>query len=602
TDAAGSLTHRELWRRARALAARLAALGIGPEQRVGIALERSAEMIVALLATLEAGGAYVPLDLSYPHAHLAYVIADSRMPVLVTRRALAGALPPPGARRLYLDDAAVAGGGGPVPAGAGIRRVRQVLPGNLAYVIYTSGSTGRPKGVAIEHRSAGALVAWAALTFGAGELAGVLAATSICFDLSVFEIFVPLAAGGRVILAGNALELPGLPAADQVSLLNTVPSVLAELLAGARLPASVRTVNLAGEALPRALVDRLAGLPGVDRVYNLYGPSEDTTYSTWARVVPQAAGERRNPPIGRPVDGTRAYLLDRRLQPVPAGVPGEIALAGAGLARGYFGKPELTAERFLPDPFADLPGERLYRTGDLARRLPDGELEFLGRIDAQVKVRGFRIELEEVEAVLGSHPGLRAAVVAVRRGRLGPEAPGAAPEAPATGADALLAAYVVPDPAAAPSPGELRRFMAERLPAFMVPGAFVTLTALPLTPSGKVDRRALPEPAAAPADREGLADAYVPAETPVEHQLVAIWREVLGVPRVGIHDNFFELGGHSFHAARVLARVQELFGARVPLRGLLEDPTVAGLTVAIAEEMLRQAEPEAVSEVLEEIE
>jgi acyl-CoA synthetase (AMP-forming)/AMP-acid ligase II len=327
-------------------------------------------------------------------------------------------------------------------------------------------------------------------------------------------------------------------------------------------------------------------------------------------VVPRAAGERGNPPIGRPVDGTRAHLLDRRLQPVPAGVPGEIALAGAGLARGYSGRPELTAERFLPDPFAELPGERLYRTGDLARRLPGGELDFLGRIDMQVKVRGFRIELEEVQAVLASHPGVRAAVVAVRRRTpAAPDAPDApdaeaapaAPDAPEKGAaEALLAAWVVPAAAAAPpSAGELRRFLAERLPAFMVPGTFVTLAALPLTPSGKVDRRALPDPAAAaPAEREDLDAAYVPAETPVEHQLAAIWREVLGVPRVGIYDDFFELGGHSFHAARVLARIQELFGVRVPLRGLLENPTIAGLTVAIAEEMLRQAEPATASRIL----
>ena len=450
----------------------------------------------------------------------------------------------------------------------------RVTPANLAYLIYTSGSTGRPKGVAITHQSAVAFISWAQTVFEPGELAGVLAATSITFDLSVFELFAPLACGGSVVLVDNALALPAAGAAQQVTLVNTVPSAMAELVAEGGLPASLRTVNLAGEPLARGLVEQLAERLPAARILNLYGPSEDTTYSTCAVIaswLPQA------PAIGRPIDGTRAYLLDRHLRPVPVGVPGEIALAGSGLARGYLGRPELTAERFLPDPFAAEPGARLYRTGDLARHLPSGEIRFLGRIDHQVKVRGFRIELGEIEAVLGEHPAVREAVVAV------------------AGEPASLVAWVVASPGHEPAPGELRAFAARKLPASMVPAAIMLLPELPRTANGKVDRRALPQPlptSTAP---------FVPPGTAVEERLAAIWAEVLQVERVGIHDDFFELGGHSLAANQVLSRVCSAFRIKLPLRALLEVPTVAGLEIAIARELLRQAGAETAGQALIEL-
>jgi amino acid adenylation domain-containing protein len=548
------LTYAELNRRANRMAEHLVALGVGPERVAGILTRRSPQMVVAMLAVLKAGGAYLPLDPAYPEARLAFMAADSRMSVVLTDGARAGSMPAAVRQVSMTTPLAGLGRDGAFPSEAG--------PGNLAYVIYTSGSTGRPKGVAIEHRSAVALVDWARRVFPAADLEGVLASTSICFDLSVFELFVPLACGGSVILADNALALPEGVTRRRVTLINTVPSAMAELVQGDGLPSSLRTVNLAGEPLPRALVEQIAERLPAARIFNLYGPSEDTTYSTWAVV---ASGLPQPPGIGRPVDGTRAYLLDRHLRPVPAGVPGEITLAGSGLARGYLGRPELTAERFLPDPFVAEPGARLYRTGDLARHLPSGEIRFLGRIDHQVKVRGFRIELGEVEAALREHPAVREVVVAVATGT------------------ASLVAWVAAAPGREPTPGELRAALARKLPAAMVPSAFVLLPALPRTANGKVDRRALPDPMAAPTA------PYVAPGTAVEERLAAIWAEVLQVERVGIHDDFFELGGHSLAANRVLSRVCSAFQIKLALRDLLETPTVAGLELTIAREMLRQA-------------
>jgi amino acid adenylation domain-containing protein len=437
-------------------------------------------------------------------------------------------------------------------------------PSNLAYLIYTSGSTGRPKGVAIEHRSATAFVHWAREWFSDEELAGVFASTSINFDLSIFELFVPLAFGGRVILGENALALAGSPAAAEVTLVNTVPSAIAELLRLGAVPPSVRTVNLAGEPLRGTLVERLYALGTVERVLNLYGPSEDTTYSTFTLVPRGAAGE---PTIGRAVAGSRAYVLDRALEPCPPGVPGELYLGGAGLARGYLHRPELTAERFVPDPFAAAPGERLYRTGDLARWLPGGELEFLGRIDHQVKVRGFRIELGEIEAALLAHPAVREAVV-VARGESD---------------DVQLVAYLVG------RNGELevaalRGWLAGRLPGYMVPAAWSVLAALPLTPNGKVDRKALPEPV-----RVETAAGYVAPQGPVEELVAEIWSELLRVERVGSHDSFFALGGHSLLATRVLWRLRDRLGLELPMTTLFDAPTVAGFALAVEESLLADA-------------
>ncbi len=501
----GRWTYRELDERSSRLARRLRSLGVGPEVRVGICLERSPDLVAALLAVLKAGGAYVPLDPAYPQERLAFMLADSQAPVLLTQEALLPRLGGLAPLVLALDrDQA------DIEARESVDRLdSRVSPEHLAYLIYTSGSTGRPKGVAIEHRSAAAFVSWALEVFSPAELEGVLASTSVCFDLSIFELFVPLACGGKVILAAHALELPVHPAAREVTLINTVPSAIAELARAGKIPLSVRTVNLAGEPLQGALVREVYERSAAERVLNLYGPSEDTTYSTWATAERDAW---REPTIGRPVAGTRAYVLDLQRRLVPAGAHGELCLAGDGLARGYLGRPDLTAERFVPDPFADRPGERMYRTGDLARWLPDGSLEYRGRLDFQVKVRGFRIELGEIEAALSRCPGVGQAVAVVRE---------------VASEDRRLVAYVAPSNGAALVPAELRDHLRSVLPEHMIPSGWVVLPVLPLTPNGKVDRKALPAPEQAGVPKT----AYVEPASGLERQIAAVWRSSCGSRR-----------------------------------------------------------------------
>ncbi|MDT5268885.1 MAG: hypothetical protein QOH49_1071, partial [Acidobacteriota bacterium] len=512
------------------------------------------------------------LDPEYPEGRLRFMAEDAGLSVLLTGgklSELAAALAQgAGAAVVHLDEL------GDEPPGVEEARPRAAMsPDNLAYVIYTSGSTGRPKGVAIEHRSAAALLHWAHEIFDPEELSGTLASTSVCFDLSVFEIFAPLGRGGTVILARDALHLPTLAARESVTLINTVPSAMAELVRQGAVPASVRAVNLAGEVLKNSLAQAVYGQGGVRRVFNLYGPSEDTTYSTWSLV---GRGSGREPTIGRPIANTCAYVLDGRMRPAPLGVPGELFLGGAGLARDYLRRPALTAERFVPDPFSAELGARLYRTGDLARWLPSGELEFLGRVDHQVKVRGFRIELGEVEAALLSQPGVRQAVVLARE----------------AGADnQRLVAYVTGDREAFKA-ADVRRGLKERLPGYMVPSSFVLLEEWPLTPSGKVDRRRLPAP-----DESAWEDgkAFESPRTPVEDILASIYEQVLGVRDIGVHANFFELGGHSLLATQVVSRLNDAFNLEVPLHALFESPTVAALAehveAAIAGGRLSAAKP-----------
>ncbi|MES1240102.1 MAG: amino acid adenylation domain-containing protein [Acidobacteriota bacterium] len=518
-----TLTYLELNERANRLARHLQRLGVAPEELAGVCLRRSPEMVVGLLAVLKAGGAYVPLDPAYPRERLDFLLRDSGARVLLTEEALLPQLPATSARVVLIDEGFEAESGENLDA--------PVDPDNLAYLIHTSGSTGRPKGAAIAHRNAVALLEWAWKVFRPEELAGTLASTSICFDLSVFEIFVPLGRGGRIVLAANALELPRLPPSPEVTLVNTVPTAIAELLAADGLPRSVRVVNLAGEPLKAILVERLYERPFVRRVLNLYGPSEDTTYSTWAELD---RGDPLPPSIGGPIDGTRVWLLDPRLDPVPAGEPGELCLGGDGLARGYLGRPDLTAERWIPDPLGEA-GQRLYRTGDLARVRPDGRIEFLGRIDHQVKIRGFRVELGEVEAALSRIEGVVACVVVAREDGQGAK---------------RLVAYLA---GGADSVDGLRERLLEELPSYMVPSAFVLLEALPLTPNGKVDRKALPEP---DWDRIDRGTDCVAPRTPTEELLAAVWSEVLGVARIGVQDDFFALGGDSISAHRIVARVR----------------------------------------------
>jgi amino acid adenylation domain-containing protein len=544
------LTYAELNARANQLARHLRTLGVVAESLVGVLVERSTEMVVALLAVLKAGGAYVPLDPAYPTERLELMLEDTRASVVLTQQSLQQRLPPCDAHVIYLDkecqDIARQSGENPLPI---------TDESNLAYLIYTSGSTGRPKGVAIEHRSAATLLHWAREHFTASQLSGVLASTSICFDLSVFELFVPLAWAGKVILANNVLELPELDAAGEVTLVNTVPSALTELLRMGGVPESVVTVNLAGEPLQNALAQRAYAEAGVEQVLNLYGPSEDTTYSTWALVE---KGSTHSPTIGRPIANTEVYLLDRELQPVGQGLIGELYIGGEGLARGYLRRPELTAERFIPNAYSTKAGARLYRTGDLGRYLSDGRIEFLGRADNQVKVRGYRIELGEVEAALAGHAGVSEAVVSARESE--------------TGGKELVAYYVAAE--AGVTAEGLRGHLEARLPKYMVPSYFVRLESLPLTPNGKVDRKALPDVG---AERVGSAEGY-PAPRNVEEELLAgVFAEVLGRTQIGVLDNFFEVGGHSLLATQVISRVRELFRVELPLRSLFETPTVAGL-------------------------
>ncbi|GHJ12839.1 amino acid adenylation domain-containing protein [Micromonospora sp. AKA38] len=533
-----TLSYRDLDQAANRLARVLSAAGVTGADRVGVCLPRTPELVVALLAVLKAGAAYVPLDPAYPAARVAFMTADSGARLVLTRADLAGRFPGPTVLTDRLD-----------PAGNGTDPATPVTPADLAYVIYTSGSTGRPKGVAIEHRSASVLLHWVRQTFDDTELGGMLAATSVCFDLSVFEIFGPLAWGGRVLLVDDVLALAA-PGADRlpVTLVNTVPAAMGELLTAGALPPGVRTVCLAGEPLTAALAARVWARPQVRRLCNLYGPSEDTTYSTWAEV-PRDGGD---PPIGRPLPGTRAYVLDPDGRPAPPGEAGELYLAGAGLARGYLDRPAETEARFRPDPFR--PGERMYRTGDRVRLRPDGQLAYLGRLDDQVKLRGYRIELGEVAARLAALPGVRGATAAVRPGPSG---------------DPMLVGYLTGE-----RRDDVRARLAEVLPAPLVPAAVVWLDRLPTLPNGKVDRSALPAPTFGPAADPGSLG-------PTGALVATVWRELLGVPVTGPDDDFLALGGDSLLAVRCATRLTAATGRRVHPGDLFAHPTVAALAARI---------------------
>ncbi|WP_124543958.1 non-ribosomal peptide synthetase, partial [Piscinibacter terrae] len=552
-DGRCALSYALLNARANRLAHHLKALGAGPDTRVALCVQRDADMVVGMLGVLKAGAAYVPLDPRYPVQRLAHILADSTPMAVLTQSEvwseLGDALTPSLAGRpvIRLDTESL-------PA-ADHNPGHEAGPGHLAYVIYTSGSTGQPKGVAIEHRNAVNFIHWARQSFSAAELSQTLWSTSLNFDLAVYECFAPLAVGGCVHLVGNALELVSRPRA--VTLINTVPSALDALLQAQAVPDSVHTVNLAGEPLKQALVQRVFEQTKVRRVCNLYGPSETTTYSTW---VSMAREEGFKPHIGKPVANTRVYLLDAQGQPVPQGVIGELYIAGDGVARGYLNQPQLTSERFVADPHGPA-GQKMYRTGDLGRTLGDGNIEFLGRNDHQVKIRGFRIELGEIEARLTQCEGVREAVVLARE-----DSPG----------DKRLVAYVVGEQA---DSQVLREQLGAQLPEYMVPQAIVRLDALPLTPNGKVDRKALPAP-------DGSAYVERGYEAPVgevEATLARIWAEVLQLERVGRHDNFFELGGHSLLAVSVMERMREA-GLVADVRRLFTSPTIATMGASMGDE------------------
>ena len=549
-------TYGELNKRANQLAHYLKTFGVGAETLVCICMERTPQMIVGILGTLKAGGAYLPLDPAYPQERLRFMLEDSRATVLLTQQRLLENLPTHAARIICLD-----GTDAVLEEQSEENPVSNVKPENLAYLIYTSGSTGRPKGVAIEHRSAVAFLHWVKTVFSAQQLAGVMFSTSICFDLSIFELFAPLSIGGKVILCENALQLPALRLADEVTLINLVPSALAELLRADGIPMSVRTVNLAGEPLSLELVRETYRKQHVERVFNLYGPSEDTTYSTGILLERES---REPPSIGRPIANTQVYLLDQHMQPVPAGAPGSLYLGGDGMARGYLNASGLTAEKFMPHPFSVEPGRRLYQTGDLARYLPDGNLEFLGRADQQVKIRGFRIELGEIETVLRQHASIENAVVVVLDNGSG---------------DKRLVAYIVLRDEERATVYDLHAFLKTRLPGYMIPAAFVTMEKLPLTPNGKLNRAALPLPERAGVEAQ---DAATLPRDAVELTLMQLWEGLLGISPVGMRDNFFlDLGGHSILAVRLIAMIEKQFGRRLSLATLLQGPTIEQLAMAL---------------------
>jgi amino acid adenylation domain-containing protein/thioester reductase-like protein len=547
-----ALTYRELNERANRLAHLLISRGIGPEDIVALATRRSLEMVVALLGILKAGAAYLPIDPDYPGERVAFMLEDAEPIHMLTTSEIARRLPD-GSDRLILDHPnTIKALAQSVTRNPRDRDRRSPLrPENPAYVIYTSGSTGRPKGTAIEHRNTVELLYWASDIFEKEDIAGVLASTSICFDLSIFELYLPLSSGGIVILAENILELPRIVEARRVRLINAVPSAMRELLRMGGLPQGVRWVNLAGEAVSRALVAEIYERAQVQQVMNLYGPTEDTTYSTYALLV---RGEPGDVPIGRGISNTLVYVLDEGLRPAPVGVGGELYIAGAGLARGYLRRGALTAERFVADPYGG-PGKRMYRTGDLARWRVDGNLEFLGRTDHQVKIRGFRVELGEIEAALREHAAVRDAVVVAREDRPG---------------DKRLVGYVLAAAGHSIDPVGLRSHLRKKLPDYMAPATVMALPSWPLTPNGKLDRKALPEP-----ESVSMA-AWRAPRSPEEEILCVLFAEVLGLERVGLDDNFFELGGDSLVLMRLVGRAHKA-GVMISPRNVFQHQTVEAL-------------------------
>ncbi|WP_375773035.1 amino acid adenylation domain-containing protein [Archangium gephyra] len=580
-----SLTYRELDARANQLAWHLRSLGVGPESRVGLCLERSLEMVVALLATLKAGGAYVPLDPAYPQERISWMLEDASPTVLLVQERLLPRLPSQGARVVCLDS-------GWADISTQPRHAPPALASanNLAYIIFTSGSTGRPKGAMNEHHPVVNRLLWMQDEYKLGPQDVVLQKTPFSFDVSVWEFFWPLMQGARLVLAkpGGHQDpdyLARLISEQRVTTLHFVPSMLKVFLEEPNLErcASLRRVVCSGEALPVEFQDQcLQRLPWAG-LHNLYGPTEaavDVTY-----YACQTREAQRSVPIGRAVANTSIRILDAQLQPVPVGVSGELYIGGVQVGRGYRARPDLTAERFIPDPFSASPGARMYRTGDVARWLADGNIEYVGRADFQVKIRGFRIELGEIETLLAQHPSVRQVAVVAREDRPG---------------DKRLVAYVVPMMPTAPTsplppgegrgegagapglnPAELRTFLQSRLPEHMVPSAFVALEKLPLSPNGKLDRKALPAP------ELGVQSAGQPFEAPrtgVEQLIAGIWKEVLQVERVGLDDPFFALGGNSLLALQVHRRLKAGLGTDLALTQLFQYPTVR----ALAERLSKQ--------------
>ena len=566
----GTLSYDELNQRGNRLAHSLRLLGVVPDMRVGLCGTRSTELLIGLLGILKAGGAYVPIDPDSPRERLVGLLEDARAELLVIQEELVGTG--------LADDLAstvrrVVPIGPPSPTDL-LQRYENfrsgVTPDNLAYVMYTSGSTGVPKGVLVPHLAVVNLSSAAAVQYGLGPADRVLHLASLTSDFSVEELFPAWLSGAGVVVPppgplSGGTDFCDLLKHDRISIL-LLPTAFwhtwVEELHQSRqsVPATLRVVSIGGEQVRPETFDLWQTLrTGRVRWFNTYGPTETTVEATLYEPAASLRLGGSTLPIGRPIANTSVYVLDRRLQPVSVGVPGELCIGGDGLARGYLGRPALTAQRFVPDPFGPGPGARLYRTGDRVRRRIDGTLEFIGRVDQQVKIRGYRVELGEVEGLLGRYPSVREGVVVARE-----DSPG----------DRRLVAYVVPTTDPPPTGSELRRFLAERLPEYMLPASFVFLGSLPVTPTGKVNRSALPPPDQA---RPSLEQAFVGPRTPAEATIAEIWASVLRVERVGVDDNFFALGGHSLLATQVVSRMRAALGVDVPLRALFETPTISDL-------------------------
>ena len=562
-----SLTYRELDEQATLLARHLKRLGVEPDDRVGLFVERSLEMVVGLLGILKAAGAYLPLDPAYPQERLEFMIRDGGVRVLLTQQELLD--------RLHLPGVAIVRLGSPLDLPADRHHPKAVegpsSPDHLAYVLYTSGSTGQPKAVMISHRALVNLLESIRRLLGVSSSDVLLAITTLSFDIASLEMLLPLVVGARVVVVSRdvAMDPKQLDEALQRSgatLLQATPTTWRQLVDAGWRGGPALTMISGGEALPQKLANRLRERGAT--LWNIYGPTETTIYSIGVRIQTDVPVT-----IGRPIANTQAYILDAHGVPVPISTPGELCIGGDGLARGYLNRPDLTADKFIPDPFGPQPGARLYKTGDLARYRPDGTIEYLGRIDQQVKIRGIRIEPGDIEAVLAQHAAVREVVVVAREDRPG---------------DTYLVAYIETGGAPGPSPEALRHYLAERLPAYMIPSAFVALPALPLTRSGKVDRKGLPAPG-----RPDFTTATDPASPrdPLEAQLVTIWEDILRVRPIGVTDDFLQLGGQSLLAARLVARIEQAFGKRIPPTAVFLMPTIAQLATVLRDGLVPASWP-----------
>ena len=580
------LTYAELNARANQLAHYLQQLGVEPEVLVGLCMERSLEAIVGLLGILKAGGAYLPIDPALPVEGLAFRLEDAQVPVLLTQQRLLDALPTHAAQVICLDrdwDTIAQERNENLP--------NKATSENLVYVLFTSGSTGKPKGVAIEHRQLLNYTYAIADKLDLPTGASFAAVSTLAADLGNTAIFPALCAGSTLHVLSQERASDPVALADYfnrypIDCLKIVPSHLSALLASPNQESILprQCLVLGGEAASWHLIEQLQQCKATCRIVNHYGPTETTVgVLTYPVERDQASRASETVPLGHPLANTQVYVLDGHLQPVSMGVPGELYIGGAGLARGYVNRPELTAARFIINPLSNAPEEKLYKTGDRVRYLPDGNLEFLGRIDNQVKVRGFRIELEEIESALRQHPGVWEVAVLVRE-----DEPG----------DKRLVAYVVPNQEKFAGTSELRLFLRKKLPEYMVPSAFVPLKNFPLTPNGKVDLQALPSPDTA---RPDLEDTYVAPRTLIEESLVEIWAEVLRLERVGIRDNFFELGGHSLLVTQVVSRLRDTFEVEIPLGDFFEAPTIADLAVTVTQRLAEETDGEMLTQTFAEL-